>query len=97
MLTIQINNTHKTSLIEPHKPKAPKHPTTHTHKTNDPQHTTMGDLSTPNNLPTTLQRNLPCSSKSFSSLSTWEEPWAKVTKLFATMLIYKTSILFFVK
>ena len=59
--------------------------------------TAMGDLSTPNNVPTTLQRNLPCSSKSFSSLSTWEEPWAKVTKLFATMLIYKTSILFFVK
>ena len=54
----------------------------------------MGNLSTPNNLPTTLRRNPPCSSRSFSHLPTWEESWAKATKPFAIMSIYKISILF---
>ena len=66
-LTIHPNNTHKL--------KAPIH---------SPKKTTLSIqpwvIFQPNNLSTTIRRNPPYFSRSFSPPPTWEEPWAKTTK-----------------
>ena len=53
-----INQHSQTSPTWTHKPKDSKHSITfsHSQQTNS-QHKTTGNLSAPNNLPTTLQRN----------------------------------------
>ena len=68
-------NQHSTNLTNINSQnQSPIHPITLSYSQNKQTlNTTIGNISTPNNLPTPLQRNSPCSSRIFSPLSTCEE------------------------